>query len=58
MLDHGGIVQRGDGLRGDGAVIHVVVDDPEQFKLIAKGDQIEATVTKAIAVQATSAPAE
>jgi hypothetical protein len=37
-------------LRGPKRTIDVKVRDPEQFKLIAKGDQIEATYTEAVAV--------
>jgi hypothetical protein len=31
------------------------VRDPEQFKLIAKGDQVEATYTEAVAIEVTPA---
>jgi hypothetical protein len=40
-------------LRGPKRTVDVKVRDPEQFKLIAKGDQIEATYTEAIAVAVT-----
>jgi hypothetical protein len=34
---------------------HMKVRDPEQFKLVAKGDQVEATYTEAVAVKVTPA---
>ena len=37
-------------LRGPQRTVDVKVRDPEQFKLIAKGDQVEATYTEAVAV--------
>ena len=37
-------------LRGPERTAELKVRDPEQFKLIAKGDQIEATYTEAVAV--------
>lgn len=40
-------------LRGPKRTVDVKVRDPEQFKLIAKGDQIEATYTEAMAVAVT-----
>jgi hypothetical protein len=40
-------------LKGPKRTIDVKVRDPEQFKLIAKGDQVEATYTEAIAVGVT-----
>ena len=40
-------------LRGPERTVKLRVRDPEQFKLIAKGDQIEATYTEAAAVSVT-----
>ena len=37
-------------LRGPKRTVEVVVPDPAQFKLIAKGDQVEATYTQALAI--------
>jgi hypothetical protein len=37
-------------LRGAKKTVEVKVRDPEQFKLISKGDQIEATYTEAMAI--------
>jgi Cu/Ag efflux protein CusF len=37
-------------VRGPHQTVDLYVHDPEQFKLIAKGDQIEATYTEAVAV--------
>jgi len=37
-------------VRGPKRTVALQVEDPEQFKLIAKGDQIEATYTEALAV--------
>jgi len=37
-------------LRGPQRTIELVVSDPSQFKLIAKGDQVEAKYTQALAV--------
>jgi hypothetical protein len=37
-------------LRGPQRTVSVVVADPEQFKQIAKGDQVEATYTQALAI--------
>jgi hypothetical protein len=37
-------------LRGARKTVEVKVRDPEQFKLISKGDQIEATYTEAMAI--------
>jgi hypothetical protein len=37
-------------VRGPQRTVELPVRDPEQFKLIAKGDQIEATYTEAVAV--------
>ena len=40
-------------LRGPQRTVDLHVRDPEQFKLIAKGDQVEATYTEAAAVSVT-----
>jgi len=40
-------------LRGPQRTVNLRVRDPEQFKLIAKGDQIEATYTEAAAISVT-----
>ena len=37
-------------LRGPQRTVTLAVSDPEQFKLIAKGDQVEATYTQALAI--------
>ena len=37
-------------LKGPQRTVEVKVKDPAQFKLIAKGDRIEATYTEALAV--------
>jgi hypothetical protein len=37
-------------LKGPQHTVDLVVKDPEQFKLIAKGDQVEATYTEALAL--------
>ena len=37
-------------LRGPKRTVDLKVRDPEQFKLIAKGDRVEATYTEAMAV--------
>jgi len=37
-------------LRGPKRTVEVVVPDPAQFKLVAKGDQVEATYTQALAI--------
>ena len=42
-------------VRGPKRTLDLKVADPEQFKLIAKGDQIEATYTEAAAVSVTPA---
>jgi hypothetical protein len=42
-------------VRGPQRTVELAVRDPEQFKLIAKGDQIEATYTEAVAVAVTPA---
>jgi hypothetical protein len=42
-------------LRGPQRTVELKVRDPEQFKLVAKGDQVEATYTEAVAVEVTPA---
>jgi hypothetical protein len=42
-------------LRGPQRTVELKVRDPEQFKLIAKGDQVEATYTEAVAIAVSSA---
>lgn len=42
-------------LRGPQRTVELKVRDPEQFKLIAKGDQVEATYTEAVAVAVSPA---
>jgi hypothetical protein len=37
-------------LRGPKQTVELKVRDPEQFKLVAKGDQVEATYTEALAI--------
>jgi hypothetical protein len=37
-------------LRGPQRTVQLVVPDPEQFKRVAKGDQVEATYTQALAI--------
>jgi hypothetical protein len=37
-------------LRGPQRTVELVVNDPEQLKLVAKGDQVEATYTQALAL--------
>ncbi len=37
-------------LKGPQHTVDLVAKDPEQFKLIAKGDQVEATYTEALAL--------
>ena len=37
-------------LKGPEHTVELVVKDPEQFKLISKGDQVEATYTQALAL--------
>ena len=37
-------------IKGPQRTVEFVVKDPEQFKLIAKGDQLEATYVEAVAV--------
>jgi hypothetical protein len=41
-------------VKGPKRTVELKVRDPEQFKLIAKGDQIEATYTEAVALAVTS----
>src|SRR5262245_155376 len=43
-------------LRGPTRVVDLRVDDPEQFKLVEIGDQVEATYTEAVAVSVEPAP--
>jgi hypothetical protein len=38
-------------LRGPQRTVDLVVDDPEQLKRVAKGDQVEATYTQALAMR-------
>jgi len=40
-------------LRGPQRTVELKVRDPEQFKRVAKGDQVEATYTEAVAVEVT-----
>lgn len=42
-------------LKGPQRTVELKVRDPEQFKLIAKGDQVEATYTEAVAIAVTPA---
>jgi hypothetical protein len=44
-------------LRGPTRVVDLRVQDPEQFKLVAVGDQVEATYTEAIAISVEPAGA-
>ena len=44
-------------LRGPKRTVDLKVRDPEQFKLIAKGDQVEATYTEALALSVQPAKA-
>jgi len=37
-------------LRGPQRTVELVVADPAQFKLVAKGDQVEARYTQALAI--------
>lgn len=43
-------------LRGPQRTVTLAVSDPEQFKRIAKGDQVEATYTQALAIAVEPAP--
>jgi Cu/Ag efflux protein CusF len=45
-------------LRGPQRTVELKVRDPEQFKLIAKGDQVEATYTEAVALAVSPAAAK
>jgi hypothetical protein len=48
-------------LRGPQRTVDLKVKDPEQFKLIKVGDQVEATFTEAVAISvepASAAPAK
>jgi len=45
-------------LKGPNRSIDLEVRDPEQFKLIAVGDRVEATYTEAVAVSVSPAKAE
>ncbi len=45
-------------LRGPQRTVSVKVSDPEQFKRIAKGDQVEATYTQALAIAVEPAAAK
>jgi hypothetical protein len=42
-------------LRGPERTVELKVRDPEQFKLVAKGDQVEATYSEAVAIEVTPA---
>jgi len=42
----------------EGRIIDLNVRDPEQLKLVKKGDQIQATYTEAVAIEMTEAPAK
>ena len=42
-------------LRGPQRTVELKVRDPEQFKLVAKGDQVEATYTEAVAIAVSPA---
>ena len=42
-------------LRGPQRTVELKVRDPEQFKLVAKGDQVEASYTEAVAIEVTPA---
>ena len=44
-------------LRGPRRTVDVKVRDPAQFKLVAKGDQVQATYTEALAVSVEPAKA-
>jgi hypothetical protein len=37
-------------VRGKERTVDLKIRDPEQFKLVAKGDQIQATYTEAVAL--------
>jgi hypothetical protein len=42
-------------LRGPKRTVEMRIPDPEQFKLVAKGDQVEATYTQAVAIDVQAA---
>ena len=42
-------------LRGPTQVVDLRVHDPEQFRLVAVGDQVEATYTEAVAISVAPA---
>ncbi len=44
-------------LKGPQRTVELKINDPEQFKRVAKGDQVEATFTEAIAIVVTPAKA-
>jgi|SRR5215831_1997565 len=43
-------------LQGPNRTVELVVADPEQFKLVSKGDQVQATYTQALAVAVEPSP--
>jgi len=43
-------------LKGPKQTVDVKVADPEQFKRISVGDQVEATYTEALAISVEAAP--
>jgi len=45
-------------LKGPNRTVDVRIDDPEQFKRIAKGDQVEAKYVQAVAVAVEAPPAK
>jgi len=45
-------------LRGPKRTVELPVQDPEQLKLIAKGDRVQATYTEAVAIAVTPMPAK
>jgi len=45
-------------LKGPQRTVELKVRDPEQFKLVKKGDQVEATFTEAVAIAVTPAAAK
>ncbi len=42
-------------LKGPQRTVELRIDDPEQFKRVSKGDQVEATFTEAVAIAVTPA---
>jgi ribosomal protein L6P/L9E len=42
-------------LKGPQRTVELKVKDPAQFKLVAKGDRVEATYTEAVAIAVTPA---